>query len=144
MVRYQVMDSKVLREWAKKELFKRVKFIYNPKKDLMIGGKIYQLFLMDCRKRLLGLETAEARSSKQYREMYVHRLWNDNTKAITKEIANKRTSIYSTYYTRFMGKGSKEKVCLSLIQGSCLTYAVERVMQDVHRWQNGAAIVGSI
>ena len=104
MLRHQKMDGKALREWVKTELFKRVKFIYNPKKDLAVGGKIYQLFLYNCRDNLVGLETKEAKESKHFREMYVHRLWNDNKKNVTKEIANKRTAVYSTYHARFIGK----------------------------------------
>jgi hypothetical protein len=47
-----------------------VKFLYNPEKDLRVNGALYNLFVSDCKTRLVGLKKPIA-TGEYYRKMYV-------------------------------------------------------------------------
>jgi hypothetical protein len=100
-------DLIILSRWVKKELFVKVKFLYNIDKDLMIDGFIYNMFLFDCKDRLVGLKL-NAGTGTARRTQYVWALWNQATKKRRNLIADglntRRSSIYSASQNRFTGK----------------------------------------
>ena len=77
-------DLVLLAQWVKTDLFKKVKLLYNPEKDLQVNGKLYKLFVTNCRERLVGLRSPLATG--EYRRMYVELLWQE---------ANKKGGIWS-------------------------------------------------
>jgi hypothetical protein len=99
-------DLIILSRWVKKEMFIKVKFLYNLEKDLRIDGAIYNMFLMDCKDRLVGLKLY-ADKSPDYKKLYVQALWNRATKKRRNLIADglntRRSSIYSATQNRFTG-----------------------------------------
>ena len=99
-------DLIILSRWVKKEMFIKVKFLYNLEKDLRIDGAIYNMFLMDCKDRLVGLKLY-ADKSPDYKKLYVGALWNRATKKRRNLIADglntRRSSIYSATQNRFTG-----------------------------------------
>lgn len=100
-------DLAILSKWVKKELFVKVKFLYNLEKDCMIEGALYNEFLTDCKDRLVGLKL-NANKGQDYKRLYVHSLWNRATKKKKNVIADglntRRSSIYSATQNRFTGK----------------------------------------
>ena len=72
-------DLTILSRWVKRELLVKVKFLYNPETNLMIDGKIYNMFLLDCKDRLVGLKLI-ATSDSDRRRRYAHALWNQAPK----------------------------------------------------------------
>jgi len=101
-------DLAILSRWVKKELFVKVKFLYNPEINLMIGGKIYNMFLGDCKDRLVGLKLLAA-SDSACRNRYAQALWSQATKGkrrnlISDGLNTRRSSIYSATQNRFNGK----------------------------------------
>ena len=67
-------DLAVIARWVKLELFDTVKFLYVPQDDLKIEGPLYNMWLIDCKNRLVGLKVDSARSQ-AYRQMYVESIW---------------------------------------------------------------------
>lgn len=108
----ELQDIDVMRKWVKEELFHKVRFVYDKKKDLEIGGLIYSRFVLDCRERLVGLK--KAGSNKQMRMMYVKMLWtkanNSANNLVRKGLGSKRTSIYTAMNNQFIGKWSTERI----------------------------------
>ena len=47
-------DLEVVIKYVKNDLFAKVKFIYNPKVDLAVGGKIYTDYKRKCKNRIGG------------------------------------------------------------------------------------------
>lgn len=60
------LDAQVLREWAKKEPFRRVKLVV----------RCFSFFFL-----IAAYTPGESRTSKQFREMYIYWLWNENKKS---------------------------------------------------------------
>ena len=113
-------DLAILSRWVKKELFVKVKFLYNPEINLMIGGKIYNMFLLDCKDRLVGLKLLAA-SDSDCRNRYAQALWSQETKGkrrnlISDGLNTRRSSIYSATQNRFNGK---KMALLQLISTRC-------------------------
>jgi hypothetical protein len=102
----ELQDIEVMRKWVKEKLFHKVRFVYDKKKDLEIGGLIYSRFVLDCRELLVGLK--KPGSNKQMRVMYVKMLWtkanNSANNLVRKGLASKRTSIYTAMNNQFIGK----------------------------------------
>jgi hypothetical protein len=100
-------DLELLAQWVRTDLFDRVKFLYNPEKDLRVGGALYQAFVRDCRERLVGLKGPQA-SAQEYSSMYLELLWREANKKKKNVVANgltsKRSSVYSAMQNRFIGK----------------------------------------
>ena len=42
-------DLLLVSQWAKTNLFEKVKFLYNPDKDLQVNGRLYKLFVNECK-----------------------------------------------------------------------------------------------
>ena len=99
-------DLIILSRWVKKEMFVKVKFLYNVERDLRIDGAIYNMFVMDCKDRLVGLKLY-ADKSPDYK-LYVQALWNRATKKRRNLFADglntRRSSIYSATQNWFTGK----------------------------------------
>jgi len=70
-------DLAIISQWVKKDLFKKVKFVWHPEEDLKIGedGTLYQWFIKTCSGRLLGMKLY-ADHPKSYRDMYLETLWS--------------------------------------------------------------------
>jgi len=81
-------DLKILSQWVRKELFVKVKFIYDVEEDLVLNGNIYNHFLRDCKGKLLGLKL-NADQPSEYR-----RKWSDPK--------NIKAQIILYIYTHFM------------------------------------------
>jgi hypothetical protein len=99
-------DMALLSQWAKNDLFEKVKFLYNPEKDLKVNGSLYNLFVADCKSRLVGLKSPLANG--EYRKMYVQFLWQEGNKKKVNVVANglttRRSGVYAAMQNRFVGK----------------------------------------
>ena len=97
-------DLSLVSQWAKFDLFEKVKFLYNQDKDLEVGGMLYKLFVNDCKDRLVGLKGTVG----EYRKIYVELLWQEANKKKCNLVANglttRRSSVYATMQHRFVGK----------------------------------------
>ena len=99
-------DLSILARWVRKELFAKVKFLYNPEVDLRLDKALFKMFVRDCKDRLVGLKL-NAGSSSEYRRLYVESLWTEATKKKCNLVADglnaRRSSIYSAMQNRFTG-----------------------------------------
>lgn len=99
-------DLVVLAQWVKTDLFEKVKFLYNPEKELQVNGRLYKLFVNNCKGRLAGLKGTLAVG--EYRRIYVELLWQEANKKkqnlVTNGLTIRRSSIYSSMQNRFVGK----------------------------------------
>ena len=104
-------DLLILSRWVRKELFAQVKFLYNPEVDLRVGGMLFNMFLRDCKGRLVGLKLNANRNS-EYKMMYAESLWTEATRRKRNLVADglnaRRSSIYSATQNRFNGKINRE------------------------------------
>ena len=96
-------DLMLVSQWAKVDLFEKVKFLYNQDKDLQVNGMLYKLFVNDCKDRLVGLKGTVG----DYRRVYVELLWQEANKKKRNLVANglttRRSSVYATMQNRFVG-----------------------------------------
>jgi hypothetical protein len=99
------MDLLLVTQWARVDLFEKVKFLYNQEKDLEVGGMLYKLFVNDCKDRLMGLKGPLAIG--EYRRIYVELLWQEANKKKSNLVANgltiRSSSVYATMQNRFVG-----------------------------------------
>ena len=99
-------DLEIVAEWVKRDLFEKVKFLYNPQKDLAFEGKIYKKFVRNCKDRLIGLKIGMP--SDEYKELYTKMVWTEANKKKLNIVANalttRRSSVYSAMQNRFVGK----------------------------------------
>ena len=106
-------DLNVLTRWVKTNLFEKVKFLYNPDRELQVNGVLYNLFLNDCKGILRGLKTPMATGGEYWR-LYVGLLWQEASNKKRNIIANgltiRRTSVYAAMQNRFVGKSNNEIV----------------------------------
>jgi len=131
-------DLKIISQWVRKELFVKVKFLYDIKEDLMVNGNIYKHFLRDCKDRLVGLRLNADRPS-EYRRKYVESLWNQATKKkhnlVSDGLNARRSSIYSATQNRFIGKLKIDetiKSCTHLISIRCCHRSMQHVCYRKH------------
>ena len=100
-------DLIIISRWARKELFAQVKFLYNADVDLRVGGTLFNMFLRDCKDRLVGLKINANRNT-EYRRLYIESLWMEATRKKQNLVAEglnaRRSSIYSATQNRFSGK----------------------------------------
>lgn len=100
-------DLAVLSRWVKLELFDTVKFLYKPEVDLRLNGTLFNLFIRDCRDRLVGLKVNSG-GNQAYRRMYVESIWSEATtkrnNIITDGLSARRSGVYSAMQNRFIGK----------------------------------------
>lgn len=104
-------DLEIMSQWVRTDLFDKVKFLYNPEKDLQVNGALYKLFITNCKERLVGLRGPHATA--EYRRMYVELLWQEGNKKRRHVVANgltsRRSSVYSAMQNRFVGKSFEDK-----------------------------------
>jgi hypothetical protein len=100
-------DLLILAKWVKKELFVRVKFLYNQEKDLQIGGYLYNLFVSQCKGRLVGMKVHAGRSE-DFKDKYIKAVWSRGTNKkknlVTEGLNTRRSGVYSATQNRFTGK----------------------------------------
>ncbi len=95
-------DLEVVVRYVKEDLFPKVKFIYDPKVDLAVGGKIYTDYKRKCKNKM-GLHLA---TGERTHDTYMEAVWSD---AMTKHIqrnalAQKRSAVYTVMQNKFSGK----------------------------------------
>jgi hypothetical protein len=99
-------DLQLLSQWVKSDLFEKVKFLYDPTEELKVDGPLFNLFVVDCKDRLVGLKDPKAIDG--YRRLYVELLWQEasrkNTNLIASGLTTRRSSVYSAMQSRFVGK----------------------------------------
>lgn len=119
----------IISQWVKKDLFKKVKFVWHPEEDLKIreDGKLYQWFIKTCSARLLGMKPY-ASTPQSYRDMYLENLWTVATKKrknlIIDGLNSRRSCIYSAMQNRFNGMvifvSQSEKCCCLVVSYKCI------------------------
>jgi hypothetical protein len=97
-------DLEVVVRYIKEDLFPKVKFFYDPKVDLAVGGKIYTDYKRKCNDQLGGQGLPPVS-----RDTYVEAVWTDAmTKHIQKNaLAQKRSAVYTVMQNKFSGKWIK-------------------------------------
>jgi hypothetical protein len=99
-------DLLILSKWVKKELFVKVKFLYNQEKDLKIDGHIYNLFISTCKDRLIGMKV-HASKSDEFKDQYIRALWAraayNKKNVVTEALNTRRSGVYSATQNRFTG-----------------------------------------
>ena len=98
-------DLEVLSNWVKKELFEKVKFLYDADTELRLNGEVYCHFVRSCKDRLIGLKGVDAVG--EYRRLYVELLWQEANQKRRNLIANgltmRRSSVYTGMQNQFVG-----------------------------------------
>ncbi len=107
-------DLEVVIKHAKVDLFAKVKFIYDPKVDLAVGGKIYADHKRKCKDQIGGQGL-----STEGHDTHMESIW---TMAMTKHmqknaLAQKRSAVCTVMQNKFGGEwvpefGSREVICL--------------------------------
>ena len=94
-------DLEVVVKYIKEDLFAKVKFLYDPKVDLAVGGKIYADYKSKCKDQIGGQSL-----SRDSRDTYMEAVWTDGmTKRIQKNaLAQKRSAVYTVMQNKFAGK----------------------------------------
>jgi hypothetical protein len=93
-------NLEVVIKYVKNDLFAKVKFIYDPKVDLAVGGKIYTDYKRRCRDQIGGRGMTT-----ETHDTYMEAVW---TTAITKHIqknalTQKRSAVYTVMQNTFSG-----------------------------------------
>jgi hypothetical protein len=90
-----------LARFIKEDLYRGVKFIYNEKKDLKIGGAIYEYYEKQC-KRSIGDHHPPGESCKAYMRSVWEAAMVKHTQ--TTLLSQKRSAVYTVLQNRFTGK----------------------------------------
>lgn len=106
-VNFREHDLVIVNQWVRQELFKKVKFLYTPDTDLIIGGKIFKSFEKYCSTKLIGLQVNNG-MSQTYVDLYLQSIWSEATQAkknlIMDGLNARRSCVYSAMQNRFNGK----------------------------------------
>jgi hypothetical protein len=62
-------DIEVMASWTRNDLFKKKKFLFNRDEELKVGGRVFKMFVRDCKLKLEGLR--KAGTVQRYRRMYL-------------------------------------------------------------------------
>ena len=94
-------DLGLIVKYIKNDLYPKVKFIYDAKVDLAVGGKIYRDYLNRCRDRIGGRSLTD-----QSRNDYMEALWTTGmtTHLQKNALAAKRSAIYTVMQNKFSGE----------------------------------------
>ena len=96
----EIKDLNVLSNWVKKELFDKVKFLYDPDSELRVNGDLYYHFVCMCKDKLIGLKGTKAVGENR-------RLWQEANQKKKNLVANgltmRRSSVYSAMQNQFVG-----------------------------------------
>lgn len=96
-------DLRLIRSWAKDDLFPLCKFLYR-ERDLQPDGKIYKIFQMQCLEKLSGVKAACDDETKK--RVYIKILWDLATKKniVCSALNLRRSGVYTVMINRFSGK----------------------------------------
>ena len=104
-------DLEVIVTYIKMDLYPKVKFIYDVKKDLVVGGPIYNHYKDKCKNKI-GIGRTRNEASQ---ETYMESVW---TLAMTKHLqrnalSQKRSAVYTVMQSKFTGEQQ-----MSMLYGS--------------------------
>lgn len=97
-------DGKTLSEWVRDVLFLKVKFLYDPKKDLAVNGLIFKWYAAGLKEKLIGLKGI---ANEEHQKAYLESLWTEyavSKSVVSRGLNSKRCTVYSTMCNRFTGK----------------------------------------
>jgi hypothetical protein len=107
-------DLEAVVKHVKDDLFAKVKFIYDPKVDLAVGGKTYVDYKSKCRNQI-----GARGSSVENHDTHMESIWNmAMTKHMQKNaLAQKRSAVHTVMQNKFAGEllrrfCSSEVLCL--------------------------------
>jgi len=108
-------DTAVVTTYVKEDMYYGVKFLYDPRKDLAIGGAIFNHFRKLCKEKLEGLKKYQ---NKREKDLYLRYLWKHALDARVQQeaLAVKRSSVYTVMQNKFFCK------CTCDIVSSCLLW----------------------
>lgn len=94
-------DTLVIATYVKEEMYYGVKFLYDPKHDLAVGGMIFNHFYRKCRKKLEGFKRYQ-----EQKEIYIRYLWKQaiDERIQQDSLSTKRSSVYTVMQNRFFCK----------------------------------------
>jgi len=100
-------DLLILSTYVKEDLYYGVKFFYDPKKDLVRRGRVFNHFYKICRKRLEGVKDYD---NDREKEWYISHLWQTATEDRIQQdsLSLKRSSVYTVMQNRFFVSGFAE------------------------------------
>jgi hypothetical protein len=103
MSRQKKADVEVVVKYIKEDLFPKVKFIYDPKVDLAVEGKIFEDYKKKCKDQIGGVGLV-----RENRDKYMEAVWTD---ALTRQVqknalAQKRSAVYTVMQNKFTGKSN--------------------------------------
>jgi len=100
-------DLAIISNWVRQELFRSVKFVYEPEKDCVVDGSLFKQYIKSCASKLIGMQVHSQRS-KEYKILYLKNLWGDATQRKNNLVMDglnaRRSGIYSAMQNRFTGK----------------------------------------
>jgi hypothetical protein len=96
-------DLEVVIRCVEEDLFPNVKFLYEPKLDLAVGGKFYRDYKVKCERQLAAHITTTTN-----RDLHLQGIWTD---ALTKHtpknaLAQKRSAVCTVMQNKFSGKSA--------------------------------------
>jgi hypothetical protein len=99
--RQEKADLEAVVRYVKNDLFTKVKFLYDPKADLAVGGIIYSHYKEKCKNVLVGNRGLVGES----RNTYMQAVWSmAMTKQMQKNaLAQKRSAVYTVMQNKFGG-----------------------------------------
>jgi hypothetical protein len=98
--RQKAEDLDLIVRYVKKNLFPKVKLIYDQKVDLIVGGHIYKDFKHKCNDRVRSWSLTE-----ENRDIYIEALWTTSvTKHLQKSaLSQKRSAVYTVMQNKCSG-----------------------------------------
>lgn len=106
-IKFREDDLGIVNNWVRYELFKKVKFVYEPEIDCVYNGALYRQFKKHCSTKLIGLKMDPDMRQSQ-KNLYLQSIWYDATQKKNNLIMDglnaRRSCIYSIMQNRFTGK----------------------------------------
>jgi hypothetical protein len=101
-------DLEVVVKYMKDDLFAKVKFIYDTKGDLAVGGKIYEDYKKKCKDKLGGQGL-----SVEGHGTYMEAVWTSATTSHIQRdaLAQKRSAVYTVMQNKFSGESIPSCCC---------------------------------
>jgi len=106
-------DLLIVSAYIKEDMYYGVKFLYDPSKDLAVGGMIFNHFYKTCRKKLEGVRDYQTIREKEF---YLRYVWKTALERSVqqRDLSVKRSSVYTVMQNRFFVSGSTMIVCESV------------------------------
>ena len=94
-------DITALSSYIKEDLYPKVKFFYDNKTDLKVGGQIYRDFREKCKNRMKGGRGL----TPDLLDTYMESIWNQGLteKTQRRALLAKRSAIYTVMQNKFSG-----------------------------------------